>query len=292
MIMKRCLFLLLFVFLFFSCGKTVFMSVKETDEKSNTIQGKSIAVLPFDIEFSASRFAIDLRDATIKINGQEIKLQNKYIVEDQDDYLGEIGIIDVNILKILGVSEEKIKKGASTIIKKVLDNGKNYNIPFFNGFGEGKSGYISNKELSIDQSTWPFTINYIEGEKEGPFKKVDIVRSEEEAKDKGYDLIIKGSIDLSNELAEIIDVPEETRNKYADWEFDKIPKVGQYYLLLKAYIDYEIMDLTRRQRETILLIQEIHWIYYYQSKKVVMMLYKNISKKQIYPNWQLMLLIK
>jgi len=73
-------------------------SVEAMPALANQLSGKVLAIEPTVVTFGASRFAIDLRDVHLSVNGSEVQLERRYLAKEQDNMLGPIGVLDVDIL--------------------------------------------------------------------------------------------------------------------------------------------------------------------------------------------------
>lgn len=222
-----------------SCVTTVnWVGESQTAPLAERFENKSIAIRPMEVTTSASRFAIDLRNVEITVNGQAVTLQDKYVAQEDDDAYGRVGVLDVNILKKAGFDPASAVNEVTALWKSGLEQQNDYEVLFFNGLGHGNSGYLSNKELFIDTTVWPNTTSPIDGTEKLLFSQVDIVDASADLS--GYDYVLEGDIDLSNEVIQIIEVSPEVKEKTM-WD-ENPPQAGQYYLTITAYAFFEIKD--------------------------------------------------
>lgn len=235
--LKRVLSLLILVAAFSSCvsGTLVYVNNPAESKYEAMFQDKSIGVEPFEVEFSSSRFAIDLRGVTFSVNGQEVVLQKEFITEVDVDDFGRVGILEINALKKTNANKENIQAGMSDEWISGLLGKTNYKVGFFNGFGEGNSGYLSNVPM---EKTPDYQDLFLAPEKATTyFSEVRDLRSESSD---GLDYILRGYVDISNEVVELITLDPDNINHFPS---DDDPQVGQYYLLFNAYIEWEIVDV-------------------------------------------------
>lgn len=226
--------------LLFSCvsWKIVFINDSPQSKYAHVFTDKVIGVEPFEVEFTSSRFAIDLRGLKMTVNGQEIVLQSKYIKRVDVRDLGKVGILEINALKKTGADAELVKTEVTKEWISGLLGYTNYKVGFFNGFGEGNSGFLTNVPL---ERTPKHQINFLPSEKATTyFKEVRDLTTESK---EGVDFILKGYLDISNEVVELVKKEEDSYGSGLMEDMDG-PQIGQYYLLCNAYIEWEIVDAT------------------------------------------------
>ena len=123
-----------------------------------------------------------------------------------------------------------------------LSGATDYHIPFFNGFGEGNMGEISNRPLIYDQSGYPMKVSYAPAE--GPlsyFSNIEELPEGTEAGTVKKDFILRGSLDINNEVVEIISVPEEVTEHAMNFG-EAPPKPGEYHIIMNAVFNFELVD--------------------------------------------------
>lgn len=203
--------------------------------------GTVIAVVQPEIDYNSTRFAIDLRDVKLTVNGQEIELQGKYIEEEEEDMsLGHIGILDVNIYKRLKVPE---RLTAALVLQDMLDHmggTKHYHFPFINKLKEGEMGIISDVPITMDTSTQPNTPVFTETPPEPFFKEIRVVRSEEDTA--GCDYVLVTEFSLSNEVVQVIEINEDVQRQYLR-DQTRVPQNGDIFLCLTATVLFELRDV-------------------------------------------------
>lgn len=238
--LKNILLITITSILLFSCvsGKIIFMNETPQSKYAHIFTDKVIGVEPFEVEFTSSRFAIDLRGVKMSVNGQDMVLQKKYLMKTDIRDLGEVGILEINALKKTGADKELVKAEINKEWISGLLGYTNYKVGFFNKFGEGNSGFLTNVPL---ENTPKHQINFLPSERPTTyFKEVrDLTTNSKD----GLDFILKGYLDISNEIVELIEIEEDSYNSglMASMDSDG-PQPGQYYLLCNAYIEWEIID--------------------------------------------------
>lgn len=167
------------------------------------LQGKSVAVQPVEISFGSSRFAIDLRDLKLTVNGQEVQLQTRFIDEFDDMTLGHVGLLDVNIFAKTKVDAAKLSEFGGDLLVNAMEGKHDYHLPFFKGLGESNMGQLSNRPYSQDRSVNPPEDAY--GATTGPATVYSsaVLLAPGQAPE-GSDLILKTEISLSNEIVQVI----------------------------------------------------------------------------------------
>ncbi|QEN04630.1 hypothetical protein EW093_07910 [Thiospirochaeta perfilievii] len=220
-------------------GSLVFESEPVESRYSEIFSNKIIGVEPFDVEFSSSRFAIDLRDVSLSVNGQKVVFQKKYITKVDVDGLGEVGILEINALKKTDADANLIQSQVTKEWILGLLGDSNYTVGFFNKFGEGNSGFLSNRPLERDEN---YEFVFLPTDKPTTYFKE--VRDLTNISADGVDYILRGYIDISNEVVELL-TPEE--DEYSNRVFEDTSTVGGYYLLCNAYIEWEIVDVVTNE---------------------------------------------
>lgn len=217
-------------------GSLVFVNEPSQSKYEEIFNGKTIGVKPFDVEFSARRFAIDLRGLKMSVNGNAIVLQKKFLTKSEIPKFGRIGVIDVNILEKTGANPGLIQSEVNKEWISGLLGETNYKVGFFNGLGEGNSGYLTNTPMErvshFEERFLPAT------ESTTYFSEVrDLTNNSAD----GLDYILQGYIDISNEVVELLAVEVNDYQPNIIVDADE-PQRGQYYLLFEAYIEWEIVD--------------------------------------------------
>lgn len=120
-----------------------------------SLEGKTLALEPIEVTLGASRFAVDLRDVTLTVNGQEVVLQKRFLTEAEELGLGRFGVLDVNILKKAKTDAGRLSAYAGELLLSALDGSRDYAVPFFKGLGESNMGQLSNRPVDYDRSARP-----------------------------------------------------------------------------------------------------------------------------------------
>jgi len=211
--------------------RTVPVSVPYAEQ----VHGRTLGVEPFTVSFGASRLALDLRDVTLIVDGQEIKLRTRYITKEDDISLGKIGILDTNIFKKAKVSEKNVAEKVNEVLLRGLSGTYDYNIGFFKGLGESNMGQLSNRPVERDDSKYPPTFSYLPATgATSYFSKVDFIPVHTEPTNSGYDYVLTGEISISNDVVEVIeDPPSSDMNK---------PKAGSYFITVLASVNMMLVD--------------------------------------------------
>ncbi len=121
-----------------SCATYVYQAktTTATAPYAQRLEGKTVGIVPFEVSFGAPRLTVDLRDSTLTVNGQEIKLQTRYIAHDENLDIGKFGVLDVNIFKKAGVHVAKVSEAVNKALVDGLSGKRDYQVPFMRGFGE------------------------------------------------------------------------------------------------------------------------------------------------------------
>ena len=229
--------------LMFACGtyQTVLIDLESDNDLSEKLAGKSICVLPFTGEFSSSRFVIDLRGISLSINGQKVTLSKKYLKKDDDPRLGNIGILEVNPIGKQNGDIDLVTKAARLMFINALKNDTPYKGTWAIGLGlgQGNSGLITNRPMSIENSA--FGPKFIIDEESPHPGYFSLVEAADPGDAKDYDLNLLAYIDISNEVVEIISPPDSPSGMDFLGEGPLI-EPGQYYLAVYARILWKIVD--------------------------------------------------
>lgn len=239
---KKITILLVVTAIFTGCvsGTNVLMQKPAKGVAEDLFIGKTIGVEPFEVDFTASRFALDLRDVTITVNGQEVELDRTYITKVDDEKIGYLGILEINPLEMTKANKKLVLEKTMAEMLAGLKGDADYHRAFFNGFGEGNMGYISNVPIDYDPNSWPQEISYLPPT--GPTSYFTEVRDLRTESSGGVDYILKATVDISNEVVEILDLPSEEQQEDMMMKGERIPQIGEYYLLITSYFFWEIID--------------------------------------------------
>jgi hypothetical protein len=230
----------LLVFATVSCAsvKLVTRSLPADSTSRGNLSGKSIGIIPFAIDFDATRVAIDLRDVKLTVNGQEIILQERYIARDEDISLGKIGILDVNILTKAGTKKEPLSSAATDILKGGLSGTYDYHVGFLKGLGEDNMGELSNRPIDYDRSVFPPVVIYTGAAASPYYSTVTVLPAGTKPEKAGTDLVLTGNISISNEVVEILEPPDKT-----GVSIRTSPEQGQYYLTMKGFVTFTLSEV-------------------------------------------------
>ena len=195
-----------------------------------SLKGKSLAILPFEIKYQSTRLAIDLRNIKITINGQEAIIQNKYIVKDNNDDIGEFGVLDLNILDKEKVARDAISRAVTRALLNAAEQKTQYQIAFMRGLSFGEFGWLTSGPMKKNEQTQQLEFDpaYVP---EPFFSKVEIIEPEDKNKLAGFDYILSGSFNIDNELIQVI---TGRPPRFMD---DPIVIPGEYYIRLVPNLD-------------------------------------------------------
>ena len=209
-ITKGALLLVTLLFMF-GCASTNSADTAREPQVRNVLEGRTIGVMSFPAQFSSLHFTIDLRDVKITIGGQPVVLQDKYLKIYDDSNVGKLGILEANFLRLTGADIAAIENAVNEEWVAGLSGATDYHLGFFNGLGEGNMGEISNRPLIYDQSGYPMKVSYSPAE--GPlsyFSSIEKLPEGTEAGTVKKDFILKGSLDINNEVVEITAFPKKS----------------------------------------------------------------------------------
>jgi hypothetical protein len=224
-----------------SCASYQFRheSVPALPPAAAALSGKSVGVAPVEVSFGAGRLAIDLRDLTMTVNGQDLRLERRYLVKEKDDFLGLIGVLDVNIFKKEGISPASVGLPMQELFVSALGGGHDYNVGFFKGLGESNMGTLSNRPYYADTASYPYKDVY--SEPTGPvslFSSVVALKAGEDPSAAGVDLVLKADFSVSSEVVELLENPPSS---LAD-ENGRYKRMGDYLLSMLGSMRYSLAD--------------------------------------------------
>jgi len=210
-------------------------SVPTMPPNADALRGKSVGVLPTTVSFGASRFAIDLRDVKVTVNGQEVKLQDRHIAKDDDIALGKVGVLDVDILGKSKVDKAALGAFCQDVLVEGLGGKRDYNVPFFKGLGESNMGALSNRPYTLDRSVYPPKEVYADGP--SPATLFSSVAARGAGSIEGVDLVLRSEISISSEILEVLEGPSSSIS--VD---DKPIMKGDYFLSLFGSYRFSLVD--------------------------------------------------
>jgi len=227
---------------------TACASVQVVTRSKNTIpsyrdklEGKSISIIPFGVSFGASRFVMDLRDVTVTVGDQSFKLQERYIAKDKDRELGEIGILDVDILTKSKTDKEIASRLIVELLKSGLTGTLDYHIGFFKGLGEDNMGELSNRPIDYDRSVYPPKVIFLQADNPAVFfTDIQVLEPDTRPTAANTDLVLTGDVSISSEVVEVLSDPN---TGFAMNPTAHIPAVGDYYLTLFGSVRFKLIDV-------------------------------------------------
>jgi len=209
-------------------------SVPTMPPNAEALRGMSVAVQPTTLSFGAARLAIDLRDARITINGEEIILQKRFIANDKDQTLGEVGVLDVDILTKAKVNKAAASEFCTQLLVDGLGGKRDYFVPFFKGLGEDNMGNLSSRPYEVDSFSYPPKSAFLPAT--GPTTLFSSVKAVPTGFSEGADLIFTSDISISSEVLEII---EPSSSLSPD---DQPLRQGDYFLSLFGSYRFSLRD--------------------------------------------------
>ena len=242
--MKRCAIgvsMLCALALIVSCASVQLVSRSDAAAPAyvDQLKGKTIAIVPFEVSFGASRFVIDLRGVTVTSGGKSFPLQTRYIAQDKDNRLGEIGVLDVDILTKAGTDKKAIQDSVTQIMKAGLGGAYDYHIGFFKGLGEGNMGELSNRAVDYDRSVYPPALKFTQDAPPGIYADIRVLPPRTAVADAGTDLVVTGDVSITSEVVEVLSGPTNVQSSDPSAH---LPQPGDYYLTLRGTIHFTITD--------------------------------------------------
>jgi hypothetical protein len=209
---------------------------------SDQLAGKSISIVPFKVTFGASRFLIDQRGITP--SGQPFQLQDRYIAKDTDERLGNVGILDVDILTKSKTDAQAVQQAVTVFFAAGLTGTLDYHIGFFKSLGEDTMGELSNRPIDYDRSAYPPRVTFLPTGATGTFyTDVVVLAPGADAAEDRTDLVLTGDVSISSAVVELLSIPPGIQIQYQVDPTAKAPKVGDYYLTLRGSMQFKLIDV-------------------------------------------------
>jgi len=231
--------------LLISCAsvKLVTRATRAVPPYKDQLAGKTIAVAPFDVSFGTSRLVKDRPGLTVRFADPTIQLQDRFVAKDTDDELGNVGILDVDILTKTRTNARAIQQAVTAFFAAGLTGTLDYHIGFFKGLGEDTMGELSNRPIDYDRTVYPPRVTFAQaGAADTFYTDVRILAPGTDAAAAGTDLVLTGDVSISSEAVELLSVaPQISLHSQVD-PTAKAPKVGDYYLTLRGSVRFTLID--------------------------------------------------
>jgi len=216
-----------------SCASYRSYTVPEqpTEEYAAVLNGKTLTIMPFEIDFHNSRGIIAVE--YFKVGDTYTK---RYAVEEENLTLNApVGIFQRNILNKVKLSQPELMRAVLAVLKEGSLGRLDYHYPFMKGLGSGNMGTLSNRPVSTDTSTTPVTVSYLPPI--GPLSYFSSVRAVGEADAATSDYYLEGEVTLDNEILHVLGAPMPMSGT-----FERAPKMNDYYLSIWASITFRLYD--------------------------------------------------
>ena len=211
---------------------------------ADRLAGKSIGIVPFNVAFVTSRLVKDRPGITVTSAGQALQLQDHYIAKDTDDRLGNVGILDVDILTKAKTDARAIQQALTVYLTAGLRGTLDYHIGFFKSLGEDTMGELSNRPIDYDRSVYPPRVAFLPADgTEAFYTDVRVLAAGTDASADGTDLVLTGDVSISSEVVELLSVPPQISIQFQVDPTAKAPRVGDYYLTLRCSVRFTLIDV-------------------------------------------------
>jgi hypothetical protein len=205
---------------------------------------KSIGIMPFNVSFGASRFVTARSGITVTSADRAVQLPDRFLAKDTDDRLGDIGILDVDILTKSKTDAQAIQQAVAVFFKAGLAGTLDYHIGFFKSLGEDTMGELSNRPIQYDRSVYPPRVTFMPAAATDAFyTDVRVLGPGTDAAAAGTDLELIGDVSISSEVVELLSIPPQISIHYQVDPTAKAPSVGDYYLTLRGSMRFRLIDV-------------------------------------------------
>jgi hypothetical protein len=225
---KLSLFLLFFSFLII-----IGCATYTTENRSRLVQnsliepcrGKTLGIYAPEIDREKMRNTLSFGTININYDNENVvnsKVEKVYLMDVEDDYYGQLGIIKENIFKDASLNESLLANYGTDLLAEGAASERDYQVPFSKPFGEDKRGVLSNRIVEGD--------DYVGEPLPAVFSDVILLGESTESPNIQTDYVMHTRIKVYTEFAEILEPASiASRKEYSVEE-------GQYYLFLKVGI--------------------------------------------------------
>ncbi|ULQ61095.1 hypothetical protein K7I13_07535 [Brucepastera parasyntrophica] len=226
--------------LFISCAtrQAVTITTAEYPAIASSVQDASLSLQDVEVELSSSRFdLIDLRDATLSVNGVDVPLAGKFMEEERKSGIGQVGVLDTNIFAKSGLKDAYLTDYFFKKMENLLSTQEDYVIPIsrsqrtYGDYATRPLIYdLSDYTLQYANKPYPYSFDP-EGETLTPvFTKI--------LTGGAADYILTISVDVESEVYEILE-PDSNPNLAPK---DHKPVTGDYFLYRAASAKFSLKN--------------------------------------------------
>jgi hypothetical protein len=223
-----------------SCASAGYVSRQQLPASAGELKDRKVGVALFPLEFQHSPTAGDPAAIEKEIGGKPVAVRKEFLSAVNDGDLGKVGIIYSNALGYLKTPADKIMKSVQSMWMKGLSAKKDYRIP-------ANPGILSNALLRVEPGKQPADFPFdrskpvpqlysgIKAVKEAVYlPQVNKDGLQVLLFDYKVDLVMAGSLDLGNDLVEVIEPSDAARGSGV--------KAGAYFMRIHVLFNFRIFD--------------------------------------------------